>query len=527
MSESGPANASDVDEKPDDFASVALKVQFLVGVSSGASVLLAGPHFASHRDDFERAFGSVDVLGGTDGSNASESDGEYDLICLDVRNRWHPSGTRALIVRFARCLAPNGVLVLAAGNRNSLDRIIKRVKAPTCGAGSDATPRLVRETLRRAGLGVVRQFFAFPSLASPDEYWSVDADGLALPSYNGRVHHLAQRIGAFGLVHDDSLFIASRDAVDPVASLIRALTEPLTTSERWQGPVRLERFGLRQRGASVFVLLGTSGGIVARVALSTRVAARVRRNDDFTSRVHALPSFAPRLKSLVPRTLGRFEREGAVVFVEPLLSGVLAWKLAPGGGAAQRTKREAIEFIDALGRCTGALTEIDEATFQRLIGADLDAVRGAFPTLSGARGAINRIREHLRSRLVGAKAEIVWGHGDFGFGNLLADAVTGELQGVIDWDTHVVAELAGVDQANLLLQLHSAASDGDLANAMRIMSRESASGDRTAIAFAGIRMISRSVHYIREFRDHETSYEALLVETESLLRGDSRPVSQP
>jgi len=47
---------------------------------------------------------------------------------------------------------------------------------------------------------------------------------------------------------------------------------------------------------------------------------------------------------------------------------------------------------------------------------------------------------------------IVFGHGDFGYGNILCDSNTASLTGIIDWDTARDIELPGVDFINLLIQ---------------------------------------------------------------------------
>ena len=50
------------------------------------------------------------------------------------------------------------------------------------------------------------------------------------------------------------------------------------------------------------------------------------------------------------------------------------------------------------------------------------------------------------------ECSIVWGHGDYGFGNALVDAQDGSLKAVIDWDTAREFEIVGVDLLHFLIQ---------------------------------------------------------------------------
>jgi hypothetical protein len=61
------------------------------------------------------------------------------------------------------------------------------------------------------------------------------------------------------------------------------------------------------------------------------------------------------------------------------------------------------------------------------------------------------LRGSLRERLERQHRSFVWTHGDFGYGNVLANMRTGRLTGVIDWDQGLT-DIAGVDLVNLLFQ---------------------------------------------------------------------------
>jgi hypothetical protein len=59
------------------------------------------------------------------------------------------------------------------------------------------------------------------------------------------------------------------------------------------------------------------------------------------------------------------------------------------------------------------------------------------------------LTQRLRRLTLGTVRQIVWSHGDFGYGNAIADPRTGDLLGIIDWDQGR-EDLAGVDLLNFL-----------------------------------------------------------------------------
>jgi aminoglycoside phosphotransferase (APT) family kinase protein len=94
-----------------------------------------------------------------------------------------------------------------------------------------------------------------------------------------------------------------------------------------------------------------------------------------------------------------------------------------------------------------------------------------------ARG-LERLRDALRRRLLGASRTLVWAHGDFGFGNALVDADSGALRAVIDWETAHDADLAGVDLLNFLVQAHRMARHAGFAESLRHVGRGLLAGAR-------------------------------------------------
>lgn len=70
-----------------------------------------------------------------------------------------------------------------------------------------------------------------------------------------------------------------------------------------------------------------------------------------------------------------------------------------------------------------------------LIGADLARLSRKFGAVGVDVGDLAVIGEQLKRHFLGRVIFLVWGHGDYGEGNLLCAPETGRLVGVIERDT--------------------------------------------------------------------------------------------
>ncbi len=515
----------DVRPTADVFADVARKWRFVLGLDPAARVLLVGPLYSAQDGDFARAFGTVRACASAEEWEAGAFDDTYDLICVDARARWGGRATSALVARAASMLAVRGILLVACGNRFAPERIGRVLRGRNRGRDGDATPRSIRRTLRIAGLEVIEQFLAVPSLEEVDDYRSTAMRRFDLPWHASQVSRLASRMGFYPSVHEDMLFVASRPGTAPLASVSARIMTPIAPRSVDAGAWRVERFALRRRGAAVLGLTDGSRGVIARVASTGEVADRIARNTRFTDRIHALTALAGVWREVVPRALGAFDSGDVTVFVEPTMPGILAWKLPHHGAAARRAHEDAIAFITALGDATRHRVVVDPGIFVRLVGASLETVHASLARVGASVDSTERVRRALHRRLLGTEVAIVWGHGDFGFGNLLVDRVTGRLQGVIDWDTHVEEELAGVDLANLELQRETALTAGDVAVAFDRIAVRTAPAGQLALAIAGIRLIARSVPYPAEFARLAGSYSRLIDAIARCIGSDDAPAA--
>ncbi len=472
---------------PDRFATAAAKLRWLLDLRPSDPVRIAGNHFAAQRGDFEQAFSSVTV---------GEARGEYQpklLSALDARD----AGAASIEDRLAsarRDLAPDGVmLVVAPGSMRSWS----------------TGQHKVRRALASCGLRVTHAFLPFPTLSRVDEFWNVRTRSGKLPSSAGFLRQTLHRLGLAIHSDRDVLLVAGASLQDRLTRRLDSLRPLLGLPE--SSAAVLDRFALRPRGATILLISSAIGGRVVRAATDAVVASKLERNHLITARLHALPRLPERWSRLIPRPIGRSRVGGAECLVEQLMPGTLAWKLEPGGAAAGRAAAEADEFAAALGIATGITARLSEEDFAVLIGSVVDRLIAA-PEFAGDPPSVEtlaRLRQELRSRLLGQSVTRVLGHGDFGFGNLLVDPRTGALQGVIDWDTAIDAEFEGVDTAHLRIQRETLWTGGDFARAFE-RAIAGAPADRTPYVIAALRIISRSVDYRDELARLSGAYRRLL-----------------
>jgi hypothetical protein len=194
---------------------------------------------------------------------------------------------------------------------------------------------------------------------------------------------------------------------------------------------------------------------VVRVATSDVVNTITSKNMAFTKRIHELEALPSNITNLVPRTIAVFQHGESTVYVEERKPGILAWKAARNPSVEKSIYRQSFVFIHAFNLATCEQQLVDPSFFDELLGGGLTTLSSAFADVANIDLVIQRIRELLWTHFTDRRIFIVWGHGDYGYGNILCDDVTGRIQGVIDWDTHVAKELPAIDFCNLLLMKHS------------------------------------------------------------------------
>ena len=517
----------------DKFSSISLKYGFLYGLDRKSRILLLGEYYQSMARDLAQSYETVQCI--TQAAELAEAEiGSYDLICLDAYSRWTDSDMPALIRTARSNLSTSGTLLVAATNRLSIERILNTLRRRLVRQMRGLTPWGYKKALKAAGFSSVHEFIVLPSLHKPEEYIDSINGEVELPGFVSFLHKIICAIGLYRYAHNDYLYVASTRPTSGFTQFAAAI-EGYTTapSEPRQDCMRVERFDLRDRGALMFMLSDRARKYryVVRVAVSESVNSVIARNKLFTDRILTLDKLNQSLMRLVPRSIAAFEYRGCYVYVENRVLGVLVWKVVRNRHIEGIAYRGAFEFIHAFNLATMREYMVDSALFGELIGNDLIKMRSAFGDSGGADEIIDGIELYMRTYFTDRKLYVVWGHGDYGYGNILCDRSSGRVQGVIDWDTHVEQELPGVDLCNLLLQRISAEFSGDVALTMEKLhgmivdtgkldsdlpgyGKEDFNLDVAALTvylcITGLRIVKRSIPYEKEFSLGLDRYLAIL-----------------
>ncbi len=529
-----------VEHKVDTFSSIALKYEFVFGLSKASRILLLGPYFQSISQDLRRHFAAVHFAASSSDVTMLAADNRYDLIGLDACSDWTERRVEELIITARSRLAHNGTLVVVATNRLSIDRLLAKLRRRAVGTMHGLTLAGYKNALAAVGLTGIAEFMVLPSLRTADEYVATTHGDIELPTYVSLLHKIVHRLRLYRYVHGDFLYIAREDAGGGLNEFSEQVGRQIASHGLTYGPLYLERFDLRDRGALILMLSDRAKRhrFVARVAASHVVNSVISKNTSFTDRIHSLGTLDARTKGLVPKTIATFEYRDCPVYVENRIPGVLVWKVGGDRRIEKRAYRQSYDFINAFNLATAREMTVDSVLFDDLVGHDLSCIKSAMVGLEGIGGIVNNIELQLRQYFTGRQVSTVWGHGDFGYGNILCDPSSGNIQGVIDWDTHVLNELPGVDFCNLVLQKSSRDFDGDVARALEEMSRTiersgvlditlpqygkgvfhfTAQDYEICLCLAGIRMIKRSIPYQKEFSLRKAGYAKILAVAERIL----------
>jgi aminoglycoside phosphotransferase (APT) family kinase protein len=414
----------------DPFGDSFVKLAFLLNLPRGVPSIQLGAPFFHHAKEAVEGWEPL-------------PSGAYGLAV------WQPQGLdrgglAKHLLEIRKSLTPDASLVLLAHNPLDLRRLAQQ-PGDFCSTLPKAFPRY-RQLLCQAGFAQVEEFWAFPCGRQPEEFL-LRSPGAPNP-FSGNAHplkRLLQRCGLGHLLHDRFLYLASSAGTGLTATL-RQVEERLGMAGS-DGRLVVERFDLRRRGALVMICRRRGGErLILRMAARGEVAAVVGRNHRWIRRLHGQGGLAAPIQDLIPRPLAEFTVQGAQVFIEEALEGELAWKVVARKGLRPAVLAGACHFLASLQEQTAAVCCLDQAMLDRLLPDPGNWADRAAGELGAALAAT------LRRRLHGRRSKLVWGHGDFGYGNLLVDPRRGLLKGVIDWDTGTEYELPGLDLANLLVQ---------------------------------------------------------------------------
>ena len=415
---------------------------------------LAGEQAAKWQADFGALVGTGRVS--TDLSDDGHERRRLGLAVIAPGSAVKQLDLPALIRKAARLLAPSGMLLLLVHNRLA--------HRWSLGGRRHAAGTIfgLRRALRAAGLEY-NEFLAVPHPDEPEEFVRTGtSDAAAVDAGPFRWARALMRRG--GWLHRGFLYAAS-----PPGAGLRAMVRDLASGMGcldMLAEARVTRFDLRDRGTLVLLLEGGgSKASVCRVAGGPESVELLEHATNALARLHRQTQLERDLGSMIPRPIASGRVRGHIAHLETRLPGTIAWRIAGHQSLESRTFDDLCQFLAIFNGHTAQATAMDENLVARLLAPvpERPLPRVAPPLERD----LAVLCEMLRSRLLGRKRFLVWGHGDFGYGNALADAATGACTGVMDWDTAREHELVGVDLVNFLVQRHRILRRLSLTGALR------------------------------------------------------------
>lgn len=429
----------------DSFGQKAPKLDVLVGGSRGGRVLLIGVPLEEWCGDFSAHFNSVAFASTVADLDAALGTGAmYNMVVWDMGELAWGSLTKWLHqVRAA--LVPDGTLIVFADNRLALRRLVRdplRLVAQTV-----VTTVGLRAALRRTGFTRIDEYVPLPERRGAEEFVSRLYGDIELPSHAARVERALRFSGLLPIFHDGIVCIASGGSGGSQALLDQLARSLLPAADKSDG-LQLERFDLRARGALVLMLRhrGAEERLVCRITTDEAVDRVVSRNAEWTSLIHNSDHVSAEVKQRVPRPRKVIDLGAATAYVEERIEGVVAWKLVRQRHLEPTLFNGTYRLLSKFNRDTAVLGPLDS----RLLGQLLTPEDWPWVDQEVS-GVLRRIQEVLCERLLDQNHVIVWGHGDFGYGNVIADPSGSAVKGIIDWDQGRI-DLAGIDLLNFLVQ---------------------------------------------------------------------------
>jgi hypothetical protein len=422
-------------------------------------------------------------------------------------------------------LRPTGHLLLYALNAYSL-RALKKVREGSLFRTLRCGRKGYRKSLVRAGFAGIYEYLALPTLEAAEEMVATGSRFLELPHYWHPLFHLAQRLGLFPSIADGYMFIAGNRSLEE-GRLLRTVAR-LMSSAGGQSVDRctLERFDLRLRGALVLFMKNHKTGqhVVVRVVSDPETREIISRNQGFLTDLQASLDLPANIRVLLPRPMGECRVGDSDIYVESLLEGVLAWKVNRAR-LRKRIQAEAAEFIFQFQYGTRRKVRLDTPELNELFDVDLARLEGCHEVNPNLQKTVAETVDKIRQSLYGREVFLTASHGDYGYGNILVDARTSELKGVIDWDTGRVRDLPGIDYLNMEVQRIRIESGCELSTAFRSVAANTlkcgsldlkynyqqylaVTSDLLPelISLALIRYVTRSVQYPEVFSPEQSQY---------------------
>jgi len=214
-----------------------------------------------------------------------------------------------------------------------------------------------------------------------------------------------------------------------------------------QAHYEIEKISVRERGGCVVVLHDRNEpgrDAILKLALNDgrdKLLNRAGRNAALMAGTLAGRS------GFVPRTLGHGAMPGHSYVLEERLSGCDGFQLLERGWPLSRLAETVWDFLEEWMRATRRTVRMTQEDFHRWAPSQPEQWR----RLVGSRAAqvLGELTPRLCAYMVGRERTVVASHGDLWLGNVLFDEETGDMRGLLDWDSADLRGLPLVDALSL------------------------------------------------------------------------------
>jgi len=442
----------------------AVGILFLLGLEHDSPVLVIGSTISAWKTCF------ANVRYESSYSRRIPDLCQYDLIVLHAGDVKKKHVLEESVSALKERLSPLGSLVVVAPNYYSYSNmrevghghLTQFIHTIRCGFYS------YLKLLDHISFRFVTTYLPLPDCNAPAEIVAMESSLLELSNHYPRVLRWAAKMGFPHLLHDGYIFLCSNHTVSSssiMKCMSRVIAEYLHLDE---ADIVYERFDVRMRG----ILAGfikekfTNTRYIVRIVSDNATDLIVRKNHKFLKVMNdELPE---KIKTRIPTPLFEFYTRGSHAYLETMIPGVLAWKVN-GSSLKRKILNESIGFLLALNSSTRKRVILDDVAWEELFGDEQRRLDSLKDLDSEFKASVHETLSTMQNVFKGSFVHLVCSHGDYGYGNIMVNPLTGELSGVIDWDTCRLADFPGVDYFNLLIQKERIENHADLAGAMHLI----------------------------------------------------------
>ena len=241
--------------------------------------------------------------------------------------------------------------------------------------------------------------------------------------------------------------VAVTGSRDSCPSFIRSLTSKLAAEMGPDARAKVESFELRRTGNGLVALdFGQNRRGFLRIPLNQAGAQQLDQANDTESIIRReRPDLAP----LLPRKLSRGYHYNLLYELEDRMPGQAA---AQYRGDRRVMLTNVVDILLELGGYPSVShRKIDQSFASRYLLAPFDTLANRWPA---GRQPIEAIAQRVSRLATGKLIPLLWVHGDFNSRNVLVDAASGKVTGIIDWDAAHEDGLPLLDLAHFLMSLH-------------------------------------------------------------------------